>query len=101
MKYLTALLLALVVGLAGTTYGLYQRNSSLGAQNKSLTEAVNRAVEREKQDRKVLVARQAEIASQALKLKKAEQALSEALAANPAWSDALVPTNIQDALNAQ
>jgi uncharacterized protein HemX len=98
MNKLTFLLAATVIALGGLGYGQYERNKVLGAQNKSLAEAVDRAVEREKRDRKVLVARQAEIASQALKLKKTERALSDALSANPAWADAPVPANIQEVL---
>jgi uncharacterized protein HemX len=98
MRYVTLVLAALVLALGGTTYGLWQRQAALAAQNKTLTEAVERAVEREKRDRKVLVARQAEIASQALKLKKTERALSDALSANPAWADAPVPANVQEVL---
>lgn len=101
MNKLTFLLAATVIALGGLGYGQYERNKVLGAQNKSLTEAVNRAAERETEYRRILGARSKEIASQALKLKKAERALSETLAASPAWSDAPVPTNIQDALNAQ
>lgn len=112
MNKLTFLLAATVIALGGLSYGQYERNKALGAQNKSLTEAVERAAEREKQDRKVLVARQAEIASQARKLKQANAALSEALNSetavyldshgvlqrNKSWSDTDVPSDVQKAL---
>lgn len=78
-----------------------QQNKQVGAlaeQNKSLTEAANRAVEREKSDRKVLVARQAANASQARKLAEAQEALQNALRSNKTWSDTDVPTDVQDAL---
>lgn len=98
MNKLTFLLAATVIALGGLSYGQYERNKALGAQNKTLTEAVERAAEREKQDRKVLVARQAEIASQARKLKQANAALSGALEANKSWSDTDVPSDVQKAL---
>ena len=98
MRYVTLVLAALVLALGGTTYGLWQRQAALADQNKTLTEAVERAVEREKRDRKVLVARQAEIASQARKLAQAQRTLSEALQANKSWSDTDVPPDVQNAL---
>ena len=99
MRYVTLVLAALVLALGGTTYGLWQRQAALADQNKTLTEAVERAVEREKRDRKVLVARQAEIASQARKLAQAQRTLSEALQANKSWSDTDVPPDVQNALS--
>ena len=101
--YLSVLagLLALSGLLGYLVYSGGQEIAELKQTHNRLTEAAERAQARLKSDRKVLVARQAKIAAQALKLKKAEQALSEALAANPAWADTPVPTNIQDALNAQ
>lgn len=56
--------------------------------------ALNQAVEREKSDRQLLVARQAQIASQARKLKDVQNRLSAALERNKAWSDADVPPDI-------
>jgi uncharacterized protein HemX len=99
MKIITAILVSLVLALGGTAYGLWQRQVALAAQNKTLTEAAERAVEREKQDRKVLVARQAEIASQARKLTQAQRSLSEALQRNKPWSDTDVPPDVQKALS--
>jgi len=98
MKTLTAMLVAAVLALSGLGYGLYHKNSVLSTENKTLTAAVERAVEREKQDRKVLVARQAQIASQARKLAQAQRSLSEALQANKSWSDTDVPPDVQNAL---
>ena len=98
-KYVIAALLALS-GLLG--WGLYAQigtNSVLAEQNKTLTEAAERAVERQKLDRQVLVARQAEIASQARKLAQAQEALSEALQRNKDWSDTDVPDEVQKALH--
>lgn len=98
-KYVIAALLTLT-GLLG--WGLYAQigaNSVLAARNKTLTEAQNRAVEREKLDRKVLVARQAKIASQARELAQAQEVLSEALQRNNDWRDTNVPDEVQNALH--
>lgn len=99
MKWLLAALVALVLVLSGVGYGLYERNQRLGDQNKILTEASNRAAERELEYRRILGSRSKEIASQARKLKQAQQGLSEALQANKSWSDTDVPTDIQKALS--
>lgn len=97
-KYLIAALLA-VSGLLG--WGLYyqiQQNAVLVVERDGATEALERAVERQKQDRQVLVAREAKIASQARKLAQAQQSLSEALQRNKDWSDTDVPDDVQKAL---
>ena len=94
MRYVTLVLAALVLALGGTTYGLWQRQAALADQNKTLTEAVERAVEREKRDRKVLVARQAQIALQARKLAEAQQGVVEALQRNKSWGDTDVPEDV-------
>jgi predicted TPR repeat methyltransferase len=73
--------------------------AALSDRHKTLAEAHNRALERAAQDRKVLVARQAKIASQSAKLQHAQQALSEALQHEKAWSDTDVPTAVQNALS--
>jgi hypothetical protein len=70
----------------------------LKVQNKSLTEASERAAERAKSDRKVLVARQASIAASARKLAQENQGLQNALRSNKTWSDTDVPTDVQNAL---
>ena len=97
-KYLIAGLIALS-GLLG--WGLYHQigaNALLTAQNKTLTEAAERAVERQKAARKVLVARQGKIASQARILRATEAALADALKAHNQWATTPVPTDIQEAL---
>ena len=66
--------------------------------NKSLTEALVRAAERQKLDRQVLVARQQKLASTARQFAESEAALSEALQRNKAWSDTDVPTEVQEGL---
>jgi hypothetical protein len=74
------------------------QNTGLAAQNESLTEASERAAERAKSDRKVLVARQASIAAQARKLAQENQGLQNALRSNNTWSDTDVPPDVQSAL---
>lgn len=98
--YLTILgvLLAIILGLGWFGKAQYDCARDLRTANKSLTEAAEQAQRRAKSDRKVLVARQGEIASQARKLAEAEQALSEALQRNKAWSDTDVPDDVQKAL---
>jgi uncharacterized protein HemX len=106
MKTLTAMLVAVVLGLSGLGYGLYYKNSVLSTENQRLTdvaeraeEASKRAVERELEYRRILGTRQKEIASQARKLAQANAALSEALQRNKSWSDTDVPTDVQNALS--
>lgn len=98
--YLTviAVLFALLALLGWQFDSAKLEKAALAEQNKTLTEAQNRAVEREKLDRKVLVARQAKIASQARKIAQAQEALSEALQRNKDWSDTDVPDEVQKAL---
>ena len=67
--------------------------------SKSLTEALIRAAEREKHDRKVLVARQSANAVQARKTAQAQASLSEALQGDKPWSDTDVPPDVQKALS--
>lgn len=100
-KVLIGLLLAF--GLSTTSLGyLYRRQSAaLGAvvaERDGLSKALSRAVERGERDRRVLVAREAKIASEAHKLAQAQEALSQALQRNNAWSDTDVPTEAQQAL---
>jgi uncharacterized protein HemX len=99
MKTLTAMLVAVVLGLSGLGYGLYHKNSVLSTENQRLTEASKRAVERELEYRRILGTRQKEIASQARKLAQANAALSEALQRNKSWSDTDVPPDVQKALS--
>jgi uncharacterized protein HemX len=97
-KYLIAALLALS-GLLG--WGLYyqiQQNAVLVVERDGATEALERAVERQKLDRQVLVAREAKIASKQRELARAQEALQNALQANKSWSDTDVPDDVQKAL---
>lgn len=98
---IAGLVLILAMLLAGAGYGLktqYDSIHDLRTANEVLTEAAERATARAKQDRKVLVARQAQVASTARKLAQAERALQEALQANKPWSDTDVPEDVQRAL---
>ena len=85
--------------LGGALWVTVAKNADLSAQVNTLTEAQERAVARAKADRATLVARQAKIASQSAKLQHAQQALSEALRGEKAWSDTDVPTAVQNALS--
>lgn len=100
-KYLIAALAALMVIIGALGYTVKQQVASaavLKAEVKSLTDAQKQAATRLKKDRATLVAREAKIASQARKLADAQQALSNALQAEKAWSDTDVPTTVQKAL---
>lgn len=103
---LTKLLAALVVVLlvVAIVLGSYARSAwvegqYLKTENKALVDEQKRAIEREDRDRKVLVARQAKIASKQRELDKAQEALSEALQRNKSWSDTDVPDDVQKALD--
>ena len=93
-----SVLLALVLPLGYATYTGIGERAVLQAANEALVEAVDHAAERAAEDRKVLVARQAEIASQARKLAQTQQALSEALTNHKAWASQAVPNEVQEAL---
>lgn len=102
---MTKLLFTLVLALSAMCLALgwavdhqYSQAKALRAENQTLTEAANRAQEAAKRDRRISVARQAKIASQARKLAQAQEALSEALQRNKAWSDTDVPDEVQKAL---
>lgn len=95
---LIGLLLAACLGLGYLAYSQTEKVAVLQEANKSLTEAADRAQKRMKADRKVLVARQAKIASQARILAASEAALQEALQRNKTWSDTDVPPDVQEAL---
>lgn len=98
----------LTLMFAGMALGLYVQSARLKASEVSVqtltaerdraVEAQNRAAERLSQTRKVLVAREAKIASQARKITEAQDALQNALQAEKAWSDTDVPTPVQKAL---
>lgn len=94
----TAILFSLILALTYFVYSGAEQIGKLKEVNKVLLEAQNRAIQREQADRKVLVARQVKIASQARKLAQANTALSEALKSNKAWSDTDVPDEVQKAL---
>lgn len=78
----------------------YDRAAGLQAQIIPLTAALNRAQEREKADRALLVARQKKIASQARELAQVMKGVSEALERNKDWRDTHVPDDVQKALTA-
>lgn len=94
-----ATVLLALLGLVGWRLdSVISQNAALRAERDTLVEAQKQAVERQKRDRKVLVARQAEIASQARKLAQAQEALSEALTKNKVWANEPVPNEVQEAL---
>lgn len=100
-KILISTVLALFASLTVLgfyAYSLREDVATLAGSNKSLTAAVNRAILREQADRKVLVARQAQMALQARKLAETQRGLEKALQANKAWSDTDVPKDVRDAL---
>ena len=91
--------LALLLALTGwQAKAQYDRAQELSAQIKPLVEALDRATEREKQDRLLLVARQAKIASQARELAQVMKGVSEALERNKDWRDTHVPPDVQKVL---
>jgi hypothetical protein len=96
---ITAFLISLAFVLAYAVSSGAEQVGKLKEANSVLMEAQNRAILRQQADQKVLVARQAKIASQARKLAQVNSALLKALESNKAWSDTDVPTDVQDALN--
>lgn len=98
LLWLTGILLVSTLGLGWVAKTEYDAVRYLRIENKAFSEALERATVREDRDRKVLVARQAKLASTARKLAEAQQALSEALQRNPDWSNTNVPTDVQEAL---
>ena len=95
---LAGMALSLILTLGYLVYSGAGEIAELKQTNNGLTEAAERAAERLKSDRKVLVARQAQIASQAVLLARSEAALQNALQANKSWSDTNVPDEVQKAL---
>lgn len=98
MRYVVLVLVA-ALGLAG--WGLWaqvHKNAALSTKLEGTEEALNRVVEQREKDRKVLVARAQQIASQGRELAKAREGLSRALQANNDWSNTNVPTDVQKAL---
>lgn len=98
LRLIAILVLLLSLSLWGLFY-LHSEKAVLEDTNKILVEGAKRASEREQETRKVLIARQAQIALQARKLVEAQQGASEALQRNKSWSDANVPTDVQNALS--
>lgn len=100
-KVYLSVIATLVAVLLGVGY-LWQQSidevAYLKIENKSFSEALERAGRREKRDSDILVAREAENALQARKLAQAQGALSKALQRNKAWSDTDVPPDVQSAL---
>lgn len=94
-----ALLIAGALLLGWRLNSLTEQNAVLAEAYRSSVQALNRAQERAKADRKVLVARQAKIATQGRKLAEQEQSLQNALQANKSWSDTDVPDDVQKALS--
>ena len=99
MKYAVSILVALCLTLGIGLYYTLGSVSTLREQNNVLTEASKRASERIAADRKVLVARQAQIVSQRRILAQTQASLSGALQANKTWSDTDVPPEVQKALS--
>lgn len=107
-KPLLTLILVLSVLLALTGWQAkvqYAKASALRTEITTISQArdnavkaLDRATEREKQDRLLLVARQAKIASQARELAGTVHDLTEALQRNKPWSDTHVPDDVQKAL---
>jgi hypothetical protein len=105
MKYAISILLALCLLLGaglyhtvGSVSTLREQNSVLVEARKQTEEASKRASERIAADRKVLVARQAQIAAQRVLEAQTQAALSAVLQANKTWSDTDVPPEVQKAL---
>lgn len=108
MRATLALWVGVVLALAGLGY-LYTHSQTQVdrlelqlAQQITLTEQARKASiqaqERLKSERKVLVAREAKIASQARKFTQAQEALKTALQAEKEWNDTEVPTAVREAL---
>lgn len=99
--YLTimGLLIAALLGLGWFGKTQYDSASELRTENKTLVDAAEQAQRRAKADRKVLVARQAKIASKQRELAEAHEALQNSLQRNKSWSDTDVPLDVQKALS--
>ena len=102
MIKLYAIVAFVLLGLFGVMgYGLYEaggRIAELKEQNNVLTKGAKRAQEQANLDRKVLVIRQAQIASQALLINRQRVALESALEHNKEWAAQQVPSSVQEAL---
>lgn len=98
MRYL---IIALLTALGLTGWGLYREIQSGAVKSErieALTKASDEAAKQRLKDRKVLVARAAEIAAKRAELAKAQEALESALQRNNDWSNTNVPIEVQKAL---
>lgn len=98
---LTCIALALGVGMYLQTSRLATANTAfteLSHRHTVLAAAHERALVRAESDRKALVARQAEIVSQARKFAQQKHALQNALSAAEQWAATQVPPDVQKAL---
>lgn len=94
-------IIVLIIALGLTGWGLYHEiraGAVKSEQIAGLTKAADQAAKQRLKDRKVLVARAADIASKRRELAKAQEALSEALQRNNDWSNTSVPIDVQQAL---
>ena len=100
-KALAGLLAVTLLALAAVGIIARQQAVQIGAlqaEQKTLSAALSRAVEQRKQSDAALVAWRAEKASKAQESARAQQAVQEALQRVPSWSEAQVPTEVQEAL---
>ena len=98
MKYVLAAMAATIVVLACLFGAAEQDKHTLKLELQTAQVGLEQAAKQRKLDAQVLVARQAEIASEGRKLAQARQALSAALQRNKGWSGADVPTDVIEAL---
>lgn len=101
LKYLVGAIAILLLALTGV--GLLYRAAAVKAAESEqrftiAAAALGRVEAQRKLDANTLAARQVTIAAQARKLAQAQEGLSQALQANPVWSDTEVPTAVQEAL---
>lgn len=100
-RILIGVLIVMVLALAGMGYALrsqFKKAEQLTTQNEALVASLATSKQLRVADAKALAVSRA--AQAALKKEKAAQdeALSKALAANPAWADQRVPDAVVDAL---
>jgi hypothetical protein len=102
MSRITLGIMAALVFALGAMGLLYRAEVRTGAENrdklKTAVQALQGVVEQRKADQRTLAAWQAVNAVQARKLADAQQGLQKALQGVSAWSEATVPTTVQDAL---
>lgn len=100
-KLLAYAVAALLVASLALGFGLWRSVSANGAlreQRDTAVEALSRAAETRKVEQALLAQREKEIASERRKSKQAQQALQEALQAERAWAEGVVPDGVQKAL---